>query len=123
MFLVNCNTKKILFTGGGLGKDVIDALSKNGMLVDKQGELLDVLKVPYHGIDRNVSMQFNPVSADHYVISANRRDHNSSLATLGWIIESKHRGKNRKKTVLKNRTPNSVKVLNELDQIKLTMSA
>jgi hypothetical protein len=125
MFLVNCNTKKILFTGGGLGKDVIDALSKNRMLVDKQGELhIDVLKVPCHGIDRNVTMKFfNPVSADHYVISANRRDHNSSLATLGWIIESKHRGKNRKKTVLKNRTPNSVKVLNELDQIKLTMSA
>jgi hypothetical protein len=124
MLLVKCNNNKILFTGCGLGKDVIEALSKNGML-DKQGKLhIDVLKVPHHGIDRNVTMKFfNPVSPDHYVISANRRDHNTSLATLGWIIESEDRGKNRKKIVLTNRTPNSVKVLNEVDQKKLTISA
>jgi beta-lactamase superfamily II metal-dependent hydrolase len=66
MFLVNCNNNKILSTGGGLGKDVIDAPSKNGTL-DKQGILhIDVLKVPHHGIDRNVTMKFfNPVSANH----------------------------------------------------------
>jgi hypothetical protein len=98
MFLVKCNNNKILYTGGGLGKDVIGPLSKNGLL-DKQGKLhIDVLKVPHHGIDRNVTMKFfNPMSGDNYVSSANRRDHNPSLATLGWIIESKHRGKNRKK--------------------------
>lgn len=45
------------------------------------------------------------------------------FGTLGCVIESKHRGKNRKKIVLTNRTPNSVKVLNEFDQKKLTMSA
>ena len=59
MFLVNCNDNKILCTEGGLGKDVIDAPSKIGML-DKQGKLhIDVLKVPHHGIDRNVTMKFS----------------------------------------------------------------
>ena len=73
----------ILFTGGGLGKDVIDVPSKNGIL-DKQGKShIDVLKVPHHGIDRNVTMKFfNRASADHYVISANRRNHNASLCYI-----------------------------------------
>ena len=75
MFLMEIKNKKILFTGDGLGEDVISVLSKNGML-DKQGKIhVDILKIPHHGSDRNVSKEFfNTVNADYYVISANGRE-------------------------------------------------
>jgi len=119
MFLAEIKNKKILFTGDGLGEDVISVLSKNGML-DKQGKIhVDVVKVPHHGSDRNVSKEFfNTVNADYYLISANGRDDNPSLATLKWIIESEHQSKNAKKIVLTNKTPNILKVLKEYDQKK-----
>jgi beta-lactamase superfamily II metal-dependent hydrolase len=61
MFVVECDSNKIPFTGVGLGKDVIDALLKNGMLDKKHQLHIDILKVPRHGIDRNVTMKFvNP---------------------------------------------------------------
>ena len=89
MFLAEIKNRKILFTGDGLGPDVIDILSKNAML-DQSGKFhVDVLKVPHHGSDRNTSLEFfNTVNAKYYIISANGRDDNPSLNTLRWIIES-----------------------------------
>ena len=53
MFLAEIKNRKILFTGDGLGQDVVDMLSKNAML-DENGKFhVDVLKVPHHGSDRN----------------------------------------------------------------------
>jgi beta-lactamase superfamily II metal-dependent hydrolase len=55
MLLAECKNKKILFTGDGSAHDIVEVLSKNAML-DKQGKYhVDILKVPHHGSDRNVS--------------------------------------------------------------------
>lgn len=118
MFLAEIKNRKILFTGDGLGQDVVETLSKNAML-DQNGKFhVDVLKVPHHGSDRNTSLEFfNTVNAKYYIISANGRDDNPSLNTLRWIVESENNGRV-KKIVLTNMTPNIRKVLQEYDQKK-----
>jgi len=119
MLLAECRNKKILFTGDGSADDIMEVLSKNAMF-DIQGTYhADVLKVPHHGSDRNVSSEFfNKVNADYYVISANGRDDNPSIDTLRWIIESGNETKKLKKIVFTNNTPNIVKILKEYDQKK-----
>ena len=100
MFLVESEGKKMLFTGDGLGSDIVESLSKRELL-DSQGRLhVDILKVPHHGSERNVSEQFfETVTADVYVISANGRDDNPSFSTLKWIIENGQKN-NRKITIV-----------------------
>jgi hypothetical protein len=119
MLLADCKNKRILFTGDGSGDDIVEVLSYNAML-DKQGKFhVDVLKVPHHGSDRNISPEFfNTVSADYYVISANGRDDNPSIDTLKWIIESNNKENKSKKIVLTNNTSNTVKILKKYDQKK-----
>ena len=119
MFLVEGKNRKILFTGDGSGDDIINVFTRNTML-DKQGKFhVDILKVPHHGSDRNVSRNFfKTVTADYYVISANGRDDNPSIDTLKWIIESGNKSKKSKKIVFTNNTPNIVKILKEYDQKK-----
>ena len=119
MFLVEYQEKKIIFTGDGLGDDVIDILSERGLL-DSEGQYhVDVMKVPHHGSERNASPEFfNTVTADTYVISANGRDDNPSLSTLKWIIESKRKKNKIIRIFLTNRTGNTEKILQKYDQIK-----
>ena len=119
MFLAEIKNRRILFTGDGLGPDVIDILSKNAML-DHSGKFyVDVLKVPHHVSDRNTSLEFfNIVNAKYYVISANGRDDNPSLNTLRWIIESKKTDRSPKIIIFTNMTPNVKKVLQEYNQSK-----
>jgi beta-lactamase superfamily II metal-dependent hydrolase len=118
-FLVEAKHSKILFTGDGLGQDIIDVLTKNSMF-DKDGRFfVDVLKIPHHGSDRNISPEFfDSINAQYYIISANGRDDNPSLSTLRWIIESKRPRGVCKKIILTNSTPNVKKILEEYDQNK-----
>ncbi len=118
-FLASIKNRKILFTGDGLGDDILDMLSKNCML-DRNGKFyVDILKVPHHGSDRNVSLEFfKGVIANYYIISANGRDDNPSLCTLKWILESRKRSKRSKKIILTNTTPNVEEVLQEYDKNK-----
>jgi ribonuclease BN (tRNA processing enzyme) len=119
MFMVQSQGKNILFTGDGLGEDVIDVLSERGLL-DSEGKYhVDVMKVPHHGSERNASREFfDRVTADAYVISANGRDDNPSLATLKWIIESKRKKNKIVKIFLTNRTDKTDKILQKYDQKK-----
>jgi hypothetical protein len=118
-FLAEINNKKILFTGDGIGHDIVDILSKNAML-DSNGKLfVDILKVPHHGSDRNSSPEFfKTVNAKYYIISANGRDDNPSFNTMRWIIESRKTDRNPKKIILTNITPNVKKILKEYNQSK-----
>jgi hypothetical protein len=113
------SNKKILFTGDGLGSDIVEMLSKNDML-DKNGKFhVDVLKVQHHGSDRNSSPEFfNTVNANYYIISGNGRDDNPSHSTLKWILESGKKSGKHKKIILTNMTPNVKKALQEYDQNK-----
>jgi beta-lactamase superfamily II metal-dependent hydrolase len=118
-FLATIKNRKILFTGDGLGNDILDMLSKNSML-DRNGKFyVDVLKVPHHGSDRNASLEFfKTVNANYYIISANGRDNNPSLCTLKWILESGKSSRRSKKIILTNMTPNVEKILHEYDKTK-----
>ncbi len=118
-FLAEIENRKILFTGDGLGHDIIDVLSKNSML-DMNGKFyVDVLKVPHHGSDRNTTAEFfDTVTANYYIISANGRDDNPSLSTLKWILESGKNSTKTRKIMLTNTTPNVQKILQEYDQNK-----
>lgn len=118
-FLVEMKNRKILFTGDGLGEDIVEVLSKNTML-DSSGKFsVDILKVPHHGSDRNATQDFfNTVIAEYYIISANGRDENPSLDTLKWIIESERIDKKVKKIIFTNTTPNIKKVLQKYDANK-----
>jgi ribonuclease BN (tRNA processing enzyme) len=119
MFMVESQGKKILFTGDGLGEDVLDVLSEGGLL-DSEGKYhVNIMKVPHHGSERNASKEFvDRVTADAYVISANGRDDNPSLATLKWIIESKRKKNKIVKIFLTNRTDKTDKILQKYDQKK-----
>jgi ribonuclease BN (tRNA processing enzyme) len=119
MFMVESQRKKLLFTGDGLGEDVVDVLSERGLL-DSEGKChVNIMKVPHHGSERNASREFfNTVTADSYVISANGRDDNPSLATLKWIIESKRKKNKIIKIYLTNRTDKTDKILQKYDQKK-----
>ena len=123
-FMVQTNNKKILFTGDSLGQDIVDVLTINKML-DRNGKFyVDVLKIPHHGSDRNTSLEFfNIIHAEYYIISANGRDDNPSIDTLGWIIETGNTSKEPKKIVLTNMTPNVEKILHEYDQKKYNYEA
>ena len=116
MFMVESEGKKLLFTGDGLGKDVLDVLSEKKML-NSEGRLhVDILKVPHHGSERNVSKQFfDIVTANNYIISANGRDDNPSFLTLKWIIESGKKYHRKVTIVATNKTENIVKALQIYD--------
>jgi metal-dependent hydrolase (beta-lactamase superfamily II) len=119
VFLVELKNRKILFTGDGIGDDILKVLSENTML-DNNGKFhVDILKVPHHGSDRNASTKFfDIVYANYYIISANGRDDNPSPDTLKWIIESNNNHKNPKKIIMTNMTPGIRKVLGKYDQKK-----
>ncbi len=123
MFLVESDGKRMLFTGDGLGSDIVESLSKRGLL-DSQGRLhVDILKVPHHGSERNVSEQFfETVTADVYVISANGRDDNPSFSTLKWIIESGNKYDRKVTIVATNKTENIKKAQQIYDSKKFQYS-
>ena len=67
MLLVEFGGKRMLFIGDGLESDIVESLSKGGLL-DSQGRLLYCMliafKVPHNGSDRNTSEQlFEHVTA------------------------------------------------------------
>jgi hypothetical protein len=81
--------KRILLTGDARDDDILDGLERAD-LVDEHGRLhVDVLKIPHHGSDRNMSRQFlERVTADHYVISGNGEHHNPDMAMLVMLSEA-----------------------------------
>ena len=123
MFLVEFEGKKILFTGDGVGRDVLDILSEKKML-NSEGRLhVDILKVPHHGSERNVSLQFfDTVTADLYMISANGRDDNPSFLTLKWIIESGKKYRRKVTIMATNKTENIKKAQQVYDSKKFQYS-
>ena len=67
---------------------------------------VDVLKVPHHGSERNVTEEFfKVITADKYLISANGRDDNPSLTTLTWIAESAKEQHRLIEIIITNTTP------------------
>jgi beta-lactamase superfamily II metal-dependent hydrolase len=76
----------MLLTGDARGDHILAGLDDAGMLDNDQTCFFNILKVPHHGSDRNLTPEFfRQVHAEHYVISANGRFENPSWEVLTWI--------------------------------------
>ncbi|HXO30126.1 MAG TPA: hypothetical protein VOA80_22445 [Thermoanaerobaculia bacterium] len=84
--LVEADAKRILLTGDGRGDHTLAGLDASGLL-DRDGKIeVDILKVPHHGSDRDVKLDyFQRIVAKHYVISADGRYDNPDVDTLQMI--------------------------------------
>jgi hypothetical protein len=86
---VEQNGKTILLTGDARGDKILEGLRNANMLTDGKIEL-DILKVPHHGSDRNVSTDFfRKVLAEHYVFSADGENDNPDSATLEMLTSAR----------------------------------
>lgn len=73
----------------------------------------DILKVPHHGSDRNVTREFfENVTADQYIISADGKHGNPDYATLAWIVESAQMQQRNIEIFLTNKTETVNKFIN-----------
>jgi hypothetical protein len=90
VLLAECEGKTILLTGDARGDHILAGLEQAGLLTD--GKLhVDMLKVPHHGSNRNVTAKFfKKITADTYIISANGKYGNPDYDTLKWIVDAAH---------------------------------
>jgi hypothetical protein len=90
--------KTILLTGDARGDYLREGLKLEGQL-DANGKLhVDIFKLPHHGSDRNIAIDFfQDVTADHYVASADGTFVNPDRPTLEMLIEA--RGKDAAYTI------------------------
>jgi hypothetical protein len=81
--------RTMLLTGDARGDDTLAAAREAGLLDD--GSLhLDLLKLPHHGSDRNVDLDyFQGFTADRYVISGNGQHGNPEVETFRLLFESR----------------------------------
>lgn len=91
--LIESGGKNILLTGDGRSDDILNGLQKAGLL-NEQGKIhVNILKMPHHGSDANMTPEFlKRVTADHYVISADGAHHNPDQATLDMLAANVKKG-------------------------------
>jgi hypothetical protein len=90
--LLELGGKTMLLTGDARGDDIVAGLQRAGLLgeADDDSFSVDLLKVPHHGSDRNVSTRFfRQVRAKHYVISGDGGHDNPDIATLKMIADAR----------------------------------
>lgn len=87
VLLLEAAGKRILLTGDARGDHIVQGLEQAGQL--EEGKMhLDVLKLPHHGSERNITRGFfESITADTYVVSADGRYDNPDLNTLLWIVD------------------------------------
>lgn len=87
--------KKILLTGDARGDYLKQGLKQEGQL-DANGKLhVDIFKLPHHGSDRNIDIDFfQDITADHYVASADGTFVNPDRPTLEMLIEARGKDAN-----------------------------
>ena len=84
--------RTMLLTGDARGDDILAGLASSGFIGDvRTGKAhFDVLKMPHHGSNRNMTLDFlQRITADHYVISANGEHDNPDADTVEWIAKAR----------------------------------
>jgi len=90
VILAEADDKSVLLTGDGRGDHTLEGLEAAGLLDANDPLEVDVLKVPHHGSDRNVDLDyFERIRADHYLISADGKHDNPDLGTLRMISRAR----------------------------------
>ncbi len=87
--MAECHRKRMLLTGDARGDDILVGLEAAGLLHHGKCSV-DILKLPHHGSDRNVSTDFfRKVKARHYVVSGDGAHDNPEIATLRMISDAR----------------------------------
>lgn len=84
--------KTMLLTGDARGDDILAGLASAGFITSarKGTAHFDILKMPHHGSNRNMTLDFlRRITADHYIISANGEHGNPDPDTLEWIAKAR----------------------------------
>jgi beta-lactamase superfamily II metal-dependent hydrolase len=81
--------KRMLLPGDARGDHILRALRDAGLFTGPTARF-DVLKVPHHGSDRNVTVDFfRQLPADHYIVSGNGKHGNPEIETLRMLAEAR----------------------------------
>ena len=89
VLVVSRGRKRVLLTGDARGDHIMRGLRDAGVLTGATAHF-DVLKVPHHGSDRNVTVDFfRRFPSDHYIVSGNGKHGNPDLATLRMLAEAR----------------------------------
>jgi len=90
MLLVEEDGKRVLLTGDGHEDEIIRGLEQSGTIAPGEGLHVEVLKVPHHGSEFNMSAKLaKRVTADNYVFDGCGSHHNPDTRIVGVIIESR----------------------------------
>jgi metallo-beta-lactamase superfamily protein len=123
MFFAKADNRTMLLTGDGRSDHLLDGLGQAGLLDANGGMHVDLLKLPHHGSNRNITKTFfRKVTADKYVASANGRDDNPDLATLIWLVEAARDQQRQVEIVVTNQTPSVEKLIEEYPASDYTYS-
>jgi hypothetical protein len=84
--LAECGGRRMLLTGDARGDKILKGLELAGLSSPGGTLHVDVLKMPHHGSDRNMTRGFlERVTADHYVFSGNGEHGNPERSTLDML--------------------------------------
>lgn len=108
------DAKTMLLTGDARSDHILQGLQARGMLDAAGRAHFDLIKLPHHGSDRNITKAFfRKVTADRYVASANGKDKNPDLATLIWLVEAAKEQNRTPDIFVTNQTPSTKKLVQE----------
>lgn len=89
---VRSGTRKLLLTGDARGDFVLEGLTACKLLKPTKPYVADLLKVPHHGSDRNMTQEFfEQVHATHYVFSGDGEHGNPERETLQMLFEARRK--------------------------------
>jgi beta-lactamase superfamily II metal-dependent hydrolase len=101
--LIECKGKTILLTGDARGDCILKGLEDADKLKKGSDIKFDILKLPHHGSNRDVTQDFfKRIKADYYIISADGKYGNPDIDTLEML--SSARGNDKYSICLTNRT-------------------
>jgi hypothetical protein len=90
MLLVEEDGKRVLLTGDGHEDEIIRGLEQSGTIAPGEGLHVDVLKIPHHGSENNMSEKLaRRVTADHYVFDGCGSHHNPDPRVVALIMKSR----------------------------------
>lgn len=89
---VSSGSHKVLLTGDARGDFILEGLKACGLLEADAPYVVDILKVPHHGSDRNMKEEFFVcVHATHYVFSGNGQHGNPERQTLQMLFDARRK--------------------------------
>jgi len=90
MFFVKEGNQTILLTGDGHATDALNGLKQRNLL-DANGKLhVDVLKVPHHGSEHNMTQAFaEAITADDYIFCGNGFSTNPETEVIDVLVKER----------------------------------